>query len=111
MELFEIAVAVLAAFGLYSLFELISFCILYPRRIRRSVRAAAVYDDETYREVAAYVGYLKREQKISPEQLIILEKDDIISEDGKRISNGEAKQYKCKEITDDSGYKDGQKRA
>ncbi len=79
MDILEISVAVLAAFGLYSILDMLRTYIVFPSHIRKAVRAAVVYDENTYSKAVSYVNYLKREQKISPERLIILEKNDIIN--------------------------------
>ena len=111
MEMLEITVAMLAAFGLYSIFDLIRVSILFPKRIRKNVRVAVAFDENSFRETAAYVNYLRREQKISPERLIIIENDGIIEYNEPPNCEPALRKEKCKDSTDDTGNNGGQKGA
>lgn len=72
-EIFEIAAAVLAAFGLYNLLDRIKQIILYPKQTRVAV-VAAVFEEDMNTETETYIEYLRREGKISEDGLIILSK-------------------------------------
>lgn len=105
----EIIVAMLAVFGGYTVLDMIRVRLLYPKKVRMRVRAAVVLFDKTELAGAAdYARYLRREQKISSERLIILANDDIIknSEDLSRC--GEVFEYiNCKESNDDAELSNG----
>lgn len=107
-EILEIVAAVLAALGIYTVFGMLRIRLLFPRRVRRTLRAAVVVSDTSQLyEAAAYAAYLRREQKISPERLIILTNDDIIISNEELTRLGELYRYiKCKEINDDTEYTD-----
>ena len=107
VEMLEITVAVLAAFGVYSILEMVRFSLLFPRRIRKNVRAAVVFDENSYRETVAYVNYLRREQKISPERLIIIKNNGIIESDGSTVLDMSVHKEDCKDSSDDAGYDEG----
>lgn len=78
-DILEILVAMLAVFGGYTVLDMIRVRLLYPKRVRVMLRVALVYDTyENAAQVCEYADYLKREQKICPEPLIILASDDII---------------------------------
>ena len=98
LDFLEIAAAVLAVYGGYMILDGIRFRLLFPRRIRRMLRAAVVYtDDASLADVVRYVHYLKIEGKISRERLIILGKDGIM--EGQMFTDGvhqsENKDYEC----------------
>ena len=80
-DLFEILAAVLAAIGMASLFEKLKFMLMYPKKLRRLLRLAVIYNgnDELLPELSPYVKYLAREYKISDGRLIIIAKGDIIN--------------------------------
>ena len=79
-DLLEIFAAVLAAFGIVSLFERLKCALMYPKKLRRLLRLAVIYNDdvELTDELRSYVKYLTREQKISDGRLIIITKSGII---------------------------------
>lgn len=107
VEILEITVAVLAAFGVYSILEMLRFGLLFPRRIRENVRAAVVFDENTYRETVEYVNYLRREQKISPERLIIIKNNGIIEGDDPTALCLSVYKEECKDNADDTGDDEG----
>ena len=79
-DILEIIVAMLAVFGGYTVLDMLRVRLLYPKRVRLMLRAAFVYDTyENAARVHEYAAYLKREQKISAEPLIILANNDIIN--------------------------------
>lgn len=97
-DLIEIFAAVLAAFGIVSLFERLKCALMYPKKLRRLLRLAVVYNDdvELTDELRSYVKYLAREQKISDGRLIIITKSGII--DNIRIpSDGGVEIVRCRE--------------
>ena len=109
LEIFEIFAAVMSVFGIYTLLDMLRFRLLYPRKVRRLIRAAVVVDDDTrISEAAEYAKYLRREGKISSERLIILTNGDIII-NGSEISRfGEILDYKkIKEADNDRKYESG----
>ena len=79
-DLIEIFAAVLAAFGIVSLFERLKCALMYPKKLRRLLHLAVIYNDdvELTDELRSYVKYLAREQKISDGRLIIITKSGII---------------------------------
>ena len=79
-DLIEIFAAVLAAFGIVSLFERLKCALMYPKKLRRMLHLAVIYNDdvELNDELRSYVKYLAREQKISEGRLIIIDKGGII---------------------------------
>ena len=79
-DLIEIFAAVLAAFGIVSLFERLKCALMYPKKLRRMLHLAVIYNDgvELTDELRSYVKYLAREQKISEGRLIIIDKGGII---------------------------------
>ena len=69
----------LAVWGGYSLIGALRNALLYPRRVRRMVRAAVIFTDVgDLADAAGWAAALKKDGKISSERLIILMKDDII---------------------------------
>ena len=70
MDILEIVIAVICAFGIYNLLNMLRENILFPKKVRNKVRAAVIYDGEGLENVCSYVNFLRREQKISPERLI-----------------------------------------
>lgn len=97
-DLIEIFAAVLAAFGIVSLFERLKCALMYPKKLRRMLHLAVIYNDdvELTDELRSYVKYLTREQKISDGRLIIIDKGDII--DNIRIpSDGGVEIVRCRE--------------
>ncbi|MBQ8510702.1 MAG: hypothetical protein IJ493_12425 [Clostridia bacterium] len=94
MEILEIMLAVLAVYGLWSILTPLKERLLYPKKLRQRLRCAVEaenLDDETLALCAQYARYLRLQTKISPEQLIILRKDDIMEEDALRA----AAELKC----------------
>ncbi len=93
----EIAAAMLAALGLHTLFEALKEALLYPKSVRRMVRAAVILNKDDRDDLAlctAYVKSLVKNGKISPERLIILTENDIMKisgppEDDRRGENAE----------------------
>lgn len=97
-DLIEIFAAVLAAFGIVSLFERLKLALMYPKKLRRMLHLAVIYNDdvELTDELRSYVKYLAREQKISDGRLIIITKSGII--DNIRIpSSGGVEIVQCRE--------------
>ena len=97
-DLIEIFAAVLAAFGIVSLFERLKLALMYPKKLRRMLHLAVIYNDdvELTDELRSYVKYLAREQKISEGRLIIIDKGGII--DNIRIpSDGGVEIVRCRE--------------
>ena len=108
-EVFEIFAAVMAVFGIYTVLDMLRERLLYPRKIRRLIRAAVVIDEETpLAQIMSYVEYLRLEGKISPERLIILTNSDIIIGNSETSRFGDVLVYnKCKEADDDAEYELG----
>lgn len=108
-DLLEILVCVLAVFGAYTVLSMIKTRLMYSRRVRTQLRAAIFINDcEDICSVVRYASYLRREQKISSERLIILTKDDII-ENGEYLDDigqvfavRDANIIKCKETENDT---------
>ena len=97
-DLIEILAAVLAAFGIVSLFERLKCALMYPKKLRRMLHLAVIYNYgvELTDELRSYVKYLAREQKISDGRLIIIDKGGII--DNIRIpSDGGVEIVRCRE--------------
>ena len=97
-DLIEIFAAMLAAVGIVSLFERLKLALMYPKKLRRRLRLAVIYNDdvELNDELRSYVKYLAREQKISDGRLIIITKSGII--DNIRIpSDGGVEIVRCRE--------------
>ncbi|MBQ8248283.1 MAG: hypothetical protein IJY93_00155 [Clostridia bacterium] len=108
-EVFEIFAAVMAVFGIYTVLDMLRERLLYPYKIRRLTRVAIIADENVpLAEIAAYVGYLSRERKISPERLIILTNSDIIIGNSEISRFGDVFVYnKYKEADDDREYEVG----
>ncbi len=108
-DFLEILVCVLAVFGAYTLLDMLRARLLYPRRARTRLRAAVILDDgDDICDALQYASYLRREQKISSERLIILSKDGIIengeylAQIGELLCVREANINNCKERDDDT---------
>ncbi|MCI8388283.1 MAG: hypothetical protein HFE63_07465 [Clostridiales bacterium] len=82
IELLEIIVAVIAAWGLYKIGEAVRWRMMFPRRVRERVYGAVYInsDGEDLSAVDTYVKYLRLEGKIAGGRLIILSKSGIIKE-------------------------------
>lgn len=108
LEVLEIFAAVMAVFGIYSVLDMIRLRLLYPKRVRMLLRAAVfVSTPEEMRAVSEYAAYLRREQKISGERLIILINDDIMVNDDE--IGGYAETVRCtndKETDNDRQFTD-----
>ena len=107
-DILEILVAMLAVFGGYTVLDMIRVRLLYPKSVRMMLRAAAYWD--TYENVARaceYADYLKREQKISPEPLIILTDNDIIKSNEEISRLCEVCTIVCKENENDGNFPHG----
>ncbi len=93
-EFLEIIAAVLAVFGIYCILDMVKVRILYPKHVRKLIRAAVVVSDKKQLcQAASYAAYLRKEQKISDERLIILANDDIIVEDRAENPPGDIYRY------------------
>ncbi len=80
-DFLEILVCVLAVFGAYTVLSMIKISLRYPKRVRSHIRAAVFIGEcDNVCAVLQYASYLRREQKISSERLIILTKDGIIED-------------------------------
>lgn len=107
-EAMSIIVAILAVFGAYSILDMLRTNLLYPRRVRRSLRAAMVLPNEADAiHTAQYAAYLRREQKISRGRLIILANDDIINVSDELSRLGEVYYFKRKEEVEYAGRESG----
>lgn len=107
-DILEILVAMLAAFGGYTVLDMIRVHLMYPKRVRLKLRAAIVSD--TYANAVRayeYANYLKREQKISAEPLIILTENDIIRSNEEISRLCEVGTIICKESKDDGDIPNG----
>ena len=97
MAVLEIAAAMLAALGLHTLLEALKDALLYPKSVRRMVRAAVILNKDDRNDLALCTSYVKslvKNGKISPERLIILTENDIMRltcppEDDRRRENAE----------------------
>ncbi len=79
MEFIEIFLSILAVFGGYCILDMIKFGLLYKKRIRKNLRAAVILEDtKDLQQIYDYAKYLRTQDKISRERLIILVNDDII---------------------------------
>jgi len=108
MEILEIIAAFFAAFGIYSLLDLLRIRLLYPKHIRQKLLGAVIFDEKNIRDVAAYARYLRLEQKISSERLIILTKGDIINGNCDAQAMGDIYTIiKCKEKSEDGEHTPG----
>ncbi len=108
IDILEIIVAMLAVFGGYTVLDMIRVRLLYPKRVRMLLRAAFVYD--TYENAARaceYADYLKREQKICPEPLIILADNGIIESNEEILRLREVCTIICKDNNDDRNIQNG----
>ncbi len=93
-EFFEIIAAVLAVFGIYCILDMVKVRILYPKHIRKLIRAAVVISDKKQLcQAASYAAYLRKEQKISDGRLIILTNDDIIVDGSAENPHGDIYRY------------------
>lgn len=78
-EFIEILMSILAVFGGYCILDIVKFGLLYKKKIRRKLRASVILDDpEELSGIFEYAKYLRGQNKISGERLIILVNDDII---------------------------------
>ena len=78
-EFIEIFLSILTVFGGYCILDMVKFGLLYKKRIRRRLRAAVILEDcEELPQILEYAKYLRGQNKISEERLIILVNDDII---------------------------------
>ena len=109
VDLLEILVCVLAVFGAYTVLRMIKTNLLYPRKVRLRLRGAVVIDEEeNVCALARYAAYLRSEQKISSERLIILLKDDIMKDSeylgdiGESFAVYKINTYSNKERNDDT---------
>lgn len=108
MDIISILVAILAVFGAYTILDMLRVHLLYPKRIRHSLRATMMLPTEVDTSHAAqYAAYLRREQKISRERLIILVNDDIINVSEEISRLGEIYYIKRKEEIADAGREIG----
>ncbi len=79
MEFIEIFLSILAVFGGYCILDMVKFLLLYPKRIRKNLRGAVVLENpKELPQFFDYLKYLRTQDKISRERLIILVNDDII---------------------------------
>ncbi|MBE6612566.1 MAG: hypothetical protein E7632_08735 [Ruminococcaceae bacterium] len=93
-EILEIILSVLAVYGGYTLICHLRDALCCPRRVRRQLRAAVMLTEDTpLAGVAAYARALAKEQKISPERLIILTKDGIMEDEGDASAFGDVYRY------------------
>ena len=108
-EIIEIFAAVMAVFGIYTVLDMLRVRILYPRKVRATLRAAVVLgENANLCEAASYAKYLRLERKISPERLIILINDDIIINDAEISCFGDVIYCsKIKEADDDREHESG----
>ncbi len=112
MEFIEIFLSILTVFGGYCILDMIKFALLYPRSVRKRIRAAVILEDLAgLPGIYEYAKYLRRENKISGERLIILVNDDIIksAEDFSDIhSFGDVFQYaEILEVGENDGILNG----
>lgn len=108
MDVIEIFLSIIAVFGGYCILDMIRLRLLHPLKDRKKLSAAVFFDDaESLARVCDYARYLRRENKISGERLIILINDDIIKckEDLSELCHfGRVFKYtECKEFCKNEG--------
>lgn len=112
MEFIKILLSILAVFGGYCILDMVKFVLLYKSRVRKKLRGAVVLEDtDELPQIYEYAKYLRTQDKISKERLIILVNDDIIKyvEDFSEIcSFGDVFRYsEISKVGENDGIHDG----